>query len=518
MLTAALTVDELTNPVIAVSGLQNFAGTDNDTKVLFTDCDGVEITGTCIAGCGTQLVNTPGMGWSGDPAFSIQLSGTFDCINVTFDVPDGDDDSYTFNVGTCLGADLPPPCVECPADNAYRYISLNNATGKVVGSTADVNLNGVLYGTATILETSVTNPDISGVTFGGYDNDGGTLLLQVELCEAIEVQQLDVIGLETESQIWIGNSLSGNTPEGITLEACGGTKATMLPTGSMVTNTSSSCANQGNGKYTVTGGLTTDILYFRYTNPAGGCSTDKLTFRVATCVPDVTEAIPECPLTVVTLVEDEAGYEAALLAGGTGASFEEEYIRDANGIYFDRTCANIENQTTRPDGMGGIIMGNMINVEQISPCATLVGESDCTFCDPPPPCVECPMGADYNYLNLDETGVNADDLPIGIIEVDGVCIGSYEFEFSDLDIREDGRGTTFGGFDNDGGTMLLRVDFCDPTVINQLDIRNLEVESMVSIGTMASGTGAENRTMYYTTTNGDTSLSIRRGSSKLPDG
>jgi len=101
-------------------------------------------------------------------------------------------------------------------------------------------------------------------------------------------------------------------------------------------------------------------------------------------------------------------------------------------------------------------------------------------------------GADelFDYISLDVTGASAAGLDIGVVELNGTKIGTYEFLFSDLDISTDGNGTTFGGFDNDGGTMLLSMEFCEPLTIGELDVVNLEVESMVSLGTTVSGVGA----------------------------
>ena len=464
---------ELTNPIIAFGALKT------QTPILITDCDGNTITATCVTSCSNSLTFTPGVGWTGDNSYTLQLSGTFDCIQISADIDSGD--SYTINVGTCLSAAPILPCVDCGPDERLRYLTLTNQTGSGTGATADVNLDGVLYGTAEVVFSDLSiNEDLSGSAFGAFAQDDESFILRVDLCEAITVQQIDILGLETESQVWVGNTLNGMgasaVPAGFALEQCGG-RPTMAPTGNMVTNISSSCANQGNGNYTVTGGLTTNTLFFRYTNPAGGCSFDKATFRIGACVSDAAEVVPACPLTLVTITDDPDGYAADIQAGGNGNSFTTSVTRDADGNYFDQTCNQLRNTPTP--------------VATISPCAEIVDEILCGFCTPVPPCVTCGPDANYEYLTLANaagsgTGATADVL------LDGVLYGDAEVLFSNLSINEDLSGSAFGAFASGAEmeeTFVLRVNLCDPISIRQVDILGLETESQVWVGTRISGTG-----------------------------
>ena len=458
----------LTNPVIDINNL--FA----DSEVCITDCNGAPISLTDIS---TGTVYASGCFMGND---EVQLSGTFDCFILT--VSNDRNDAYTFSVGTCLGLDPLPPCVECGPDESFKYLTLANATGSGTGATADVNLNGVLYGSAEVLFSDLDiNEDLTGSKFGAFDSDGGVFLLKIDLCEAITVQQVDILGLETESQTWVGDALSGSgmtgIPTGFTLTQCGG-PATMSPTGNMVTNTAASCLNQGSGKYTV-GGATTSTLYFRYTNPTGGCSFDKATFRIGACVADPVDAIPVCPVSALTLTNDPDGYAAAILAGGDGSNFTFNVTQDANGNYFNQDCGQIQNEVE-----GGIAIPQAV----ISPCAEVIDEVVCSYCDPVPPCVTCGPDETYEYLTLANatgsgTGTTADVL------LDGVLYGDAEVLFSDLDINEDLTGAKFGAFDNDGGVFLLQVNLCEPITLQQVDIIGLETESMTWIGSGLSGTG-----------------------------
>ena len=489
--------DALTNPVY------NFNALFSDSQVCLTDCNGAPITVTEI-GNGTSYPSGCFMGNA-----NVQLIGTFDCVIVT--IENDKNDAYTIGVGTCLSANIPPPCTTCAVGTDYEYLSLTNATGTGTGATADVEIDGVLYGSATVVYSDLSiNEDLSGTSFGAFANGNTTdetMILSVELCEPITIQQVDVLGLETESQVWVGSSLSGTgptaMPTGMTLTQCGGS-VNMMSTGNMITNTAASCANQGNGNYTV-GGVTVSTLYFRYTNPIGGCVFDKATFRIGLCVPDGSDAIPVCPLTYLTYATDIDDYvtNGPDFIGSDANAFQ--VMVDGNGNYFDMNCTTIANDVMDvdangdgdlldegdidADGDGNIDAGNTLSTTMISPCAELVDIEDCSFCDPPPPCTDCTTGS-FQLIDLDQTGMNVAGLPVGIIEVNGVCIGQYEFEFSDLDVNLDGNGTKFGGFDNDGGSMCLRIDFCEAQVVQQLDVINLEVGSMISVGTNKTGTGA----------------------------
>ena len=485
--------EPLTNPVLNIIDLFG------DSEVCISDCDGVPISITDMSS-GTII---PGGCFLGND--QIQLSGTYDCFFLT--VMNNVNDRYSFSVGTCLSANLPPPCTMCSPNFEYDYLTLDNASGAGTGATADVNVGGALYGTATVLYSDVSiNEDLDGSAFGAIANGSAnteTLILAVELCAPITVQQVDIIGLETESQVWVGSALSGAgdmaIPTGFTLTQCGG-GGNMMSTGNMVTNTSTNCNNQGNGNYSI-GGATVSTLYFRYTNPAGGCSIDKATFRIGLCLPSGNEAIPTCPLSYITYTNDMDDY----ILNGPTASNTFSVMQDANGNFFDADCSGIAGDVMDVDGNGDgdlldvvdidanangtLDAGNAIPTISISPCAEVIDLTDCNFCTTPPPCEDCIEG-DFQLINLQETGITAAGLPVGIIEINGVCIGNFEYETGNMGVRLDANGSTFGGADTDGGFMCIRVDFCDPQVVQQIDILGLEVGSMVQVGTTKSGTGA----------------------------
>ena len=442
----------------------------------------------CISGCGANLMYTAGVGWSGDSAYGLQLVGTHECL--IFEISVNNNDAYNFSIGTCLSDNPPPPCALCGVDESYEYLTLTNASGSGTGATADVMLGGVQYGDAEVLFSNLSiNEDLSGSQFGAVANGSAmeeTFILQINLCEAIDIQQVDILGLETDSEVWVGTGISGTgsaaVPTGPDLVFCGGSNTMNSPTGNMVINNAGGgCNNQGNGNYTV-GGVSTSVLYFKYNNPMGGCSFDKATFRIGACVPDDVDVVPTCPLTQVTLTDDFAAYETAVAGGGSGAAQSYVVTRDANGIYFNQDCSQIQNEV---DNM------TAITPAAISPCAEIVDEEDCAYCDPPPPCTACPAGSEYSLISLSGGSDNdGDGLDEGEIFLNGVCIGAFDVVFSDLDLREDVSGTTFGGADGDGGVYLLELDFCEPQTINQLDIRGLEVMSQVSVGTSFTGTPA----------------------------
>ena len=175
--------------------------------VSFTDCAGNPIA---IVDLDAQTTNTAGQAVDRG---NFQLLGTFDCVIVTAVSNNPNGDTHSFRVRTCLNADPLPPCVECAADDQFRFISLANRDGSGTGATADVFLGGVLYGFATVIESNLTiSEDLSGTAFGAFANgrdEEETLVLEIELCQAIAIQQLDILGLETESQAWIGTSLGG---------------------------------------------------------------------------------------------------------------------------------------------------------------------------------------------------------------------------------------------------------------------------------------------------------------------
>jgi len=433
----------LTNPTINMSALMS------SSTVEIQDCAGNSITTL-----------------TGSTSYSEQLTGTFTCLYMI--VTSSVRDFYTFDVGTCLSSNPIPPCTTCPDGQSYRYLTLANRSGTGTDATADVFLNGQLYGDATVLFSNLSvSEDLSGSKFGAFASgrtSEETFILQVDLCAPISIQQLDILGLETESQAWVGTSLSGTgqaaVPAGISLSRCGG-PANMEATGNMVTNTHPSCRNQGNGNYTA-GGVSVSTLYFKYNNPVGGCNFDKATFRIGSCVADMAMAVPSCPMSLVTVTSD------------LGAT-TDTYVLDANGNYFDRNSC----YTSLPTAPEVTIA--------VSPCAELINETPCAdLCGTPTPCVTCPN--DFNYHLIDFTGATGST---GDIEIDGIPYGTFEVVQSDLDVNVDVSGTLFGGFDDDGGTLLIRADLNLPVCVSELTIRGLEVESKVSVGNTASSNGQD---------------------------
>ncbi|NNE15879.1 MAG: hypothetical protein HKN51_12925, partial [Saprospiraceae bacterium] len=460
----------LTNPVF------DFGGLRTNTNVLIKDCDGNELMGTCIASCGTSLTYVPGVGYSGDPSYKIQLTGTYDCINIFVEILTSND-AYTISSGTCLGADPFPPCVTCAPNNDFKYISLKNKMGSGTGATADVELDNILVGSAEVLFSDLDiNEDLAGTTFGGFDNDGGTYLLKLTFCEPISVQQFDIINLEVESEVSIGTAISGSGASavlsGLALTQCAGSNRMQVgPAPNEVITDGPGCSSNPNGSYTLDNSMVSE-LYFKYHNPPGGCSYDYVGFKIGSCVPDInTPVVPQCPLTLVTFTNDIDAY----IANPDAPANSDTYMRDANGVYF--------NMTSCPSS----IPTSASNPVLVSPCAEVVDEQECTVCTPVPPCNTCDVGSTYEYINLKNFDMTT---MTGEVELNNVLVGTSELLFSDLDIREDFAGTTFGGFDNDGGTFLMKLSFCEPISFEELAIRNLEVESEVSIGTTISGSGA----------------------------
>lgn len=471
---------DLTNPVF------NFSGLFGDSKITIADCNGSAISVTDISS--TDPANLTGM-FSGDD--QVQLNGTFNCVVVT--VSNDVNDRYSISVGTCLGANPPPPCANCGTDESFSYLNLTGADGNEVGSTADVELGGIKIGDATILESTLTiGGDITGTAFGAFANGNDmeeTFLMRIDLCQAITVQQLDVLGLETESQVWVGTSLDGMmNPTGLDLTSCGGTRPTMAVdamNSSMVTNVSSSCSNQGNGKYTVAA-TPISTLFFRYTNPIGGCRFDKATFRIATCLPDLGEEIPVCPLVYQTYVTDVEDY----LANGETNSNSFQVMKDGNGNFFGENCAMIRNDVAEPEGTNAN-GGFALDLVPISPCAELILEEDCDYCTPPPPpttCTTCAETENYDYVTLSNYDAMANK---GDVFLDGVLIGTSEVIGMSNVLREDLQGSRFGALANgrtEEETLILKLEFCEPTAIGQIDVLGLETQSFVNLGTSISGT------------------------------
>ena len=486
--TSAMTISfeqTMTNPVIDFTGLQA-----SSTIELF-DCSGAPLSPILVASTsshslsGNTLTQTSG---STGASASLQLPGDVDCFYyiTTYGFGTGNSsggEGVTLEIRTCMPSTAIPPCDDCGPETTYRYLNLFNSSGTGTGATAEVGLDGVKVGDATVVFSNLTvSEDLSGTAFGAFARgctSEETFILRVDLCEAITVQQLDVLGLETESEVWIGTSLNGTgqsaTPAGLNLTQCGG-PAHMATTGTnMVTNTNASCRNQGNGNYTV-GGVSVSTLFFKYNNPNGGCNFDKATFRVGACVADSAPAVPMCPLTRITVTTDPE------VGNGTvpqTTANTDIHIRDANGNIYPTNLSCSEVFTA-------VENGTALNVADLSPCIEIIDEVDCTECTPTPPCTDCPANTTYNYINLSGYD-NATGM--GDVRVDGVVVGRSELIFSDLDVSTDFSGTRFGAFDNDGGTFLMKLDFCQPMAINDLDILGLETESQTWIGMSLNGTG-----------------------------
>jgi len=483
--TVTISFDQaMTNPIISFDGLQ-----DNST-IAFFDCSGTALAPVLIATSGTShtLVGNLLTSTAGGTSASadLQFPGAVSCFYYEITAGSGIGtlgEGVTLQIRTCVPETPLPECATCGPNTSFEYLRLANASGSGTGSTADVMLNGILYGDAEVLFSDLDiNEDLSGATFGAFDNDGGTFLLQVNLCAPLPIDQLDILGLETESQVWVGTGLSGTgsagIPTGLTLTQCGGSP-NLTVSGNMVENTiTSTCRNQANGNFTVSA-ASVSTLYFRYRNPTAtsmGCTFDKATFRIGSCVPDMPDVIPACPLTEVTITADPDGFAAAVAGGGTGNAFTSIVTRDANGNYFNQTCSQLENEVT-----------NMTPTAQLalSPCAEVVDENDCSFCTPVPPCTTCAATDTYTFLQLTNamgsgTGATAD------ITLNGVKYGDATVVSSNLSINTDLSGTNFGAFANGRTmeeTMVLQLDFCTPTAINQLDIIGLETESQVWVGT-----------------------------------
>ncbi len=328
----------LTSPVIEFSGLRT------NTEVLITDCDGNEITATCIASCGGSLSFTSGVGWTGDAAYSLQLSGTYDCINIAVKV-NTSNDAYTFRIGTCLGADPFPPCTACGTNEDFEYINLTNKSGSGTGATADVELDGTVYGSAEVLFSDLDiNEDLSGTTFGGFDNDGGTLLLKLNFSNPLSIQQLNIQNLEVESQVSVGTTISGSGASAILggqiLTVCSNLSGRMGvgPTPNEVITDGPGCSANPNGSYTVsTNPVST--LYFKYHNPPGACSFDYFGFQLGSCVSDCSVTASATP-THETCGGNSDG-TITVTATGTGCSGTLEYSLDGGAFQASNVFSNV---------------------------------------------------------------------------------------------------------------------------------------------------------------------------------
>ncbi len=297
-----------------------FGGFESATSLTITDCEGMPVTITKLGGNMDLMAGA----YTDGVTLAIQVSGTHSCLKFTTDMSGNFPDAWNIQAKTCV-PDVAPPvlpeCVTCPTGTSYKLISLQNYDG--TSHMGDIELNGVIYGSFEVLDGDTGQPgeldrnvDTKGTQFGGWDTDGGTLLMRLDFCDDLAVEQLDIRNLEVESQVTIGTSLSGSDPIGLTLTTCSDPSGRMTAVGNMVTTGGAGCGANPNGSYTI--GSAVSTLYFKYHNPPGGCTGDYVGFRVGTCAPDLANAIPTCPLTLVTVTNDMAdvianGVTAALL-------------------------------------------------------------------------------------------------------------------------------------------------------------------------------------------------------------
>jgi len=102
----------LTNPVFNMTALFG------DTDVVFKDCNGTIIIPTDIS---------TGNPYDGNGNDEVQMIGTFSCVII--EVSTDRNDTYGISVGTCLGADPFPPCVDCGPTEDFKYLTLTNRSG-----------------------------------------------------------------------------------------------------------------------------------------------------------------------------------------------------------------------------------------------------------------------------------------------------------------------------------------------------------------------------------------------------
>jgi len=474
--------EPLTNPVFAIGGI------GQGGVLTFTDCEGgahnVVLVDATQQGGMDELSVASGVVTkvgTGDGSGLVQIIGVVNCVAIEVVDTDMNANPYTIGIGTCVSEMVPDPlpaCADCNADR-FQYISMKNKVGSGTGATADIFLDGVKVGDANVLFSDLDiNEDLSGTQFGGFDNDGGAYVLELTFCEPISIEELDIRNLEVESEVSIGTTITGTgataTLGGLALTQCSGSSRMSLNDGApnLIITDGPGCGANPNATYTVDVGMVS-TLYFKYVNPAGGCSFDYVGFKIGTCVPEpAAPAIPECPLTLVTVTTDSD------VAEGTTAPTNantDTYLRDANGNYFERsTCFPLD-----ADGLPNI-PATPIAIAKVSPCAEVIEEESCGGCTPPPPCTACPADNSYEYISLvNGSGQDAGDS--GDIELNGVVVGDFAIVSSDLDVSVDVNGTQFGGWDNDGGTLELQLNFCEPINAQQLDIRNLEVQSIVTL-------------------------------------
>ncbi len=481
----------LTNPVINLGALRT------SSEVTIKDFNGAIIPGACISSCASALTGPP---WTGDTGYSIQLSGTYTGFDVC--VTTVSNDFYTISVGTCLANVPPPPCTVCPS-GSFEYINLDR-TGNLPNPqnpnlplpVGIVEVDGVCFGQYEFLYGDIANRlDGNGTTFGVWDTDGGTGIIRVDFCRPVNIQQLEIYGLEVESMAEVGTSITGSgasaSLSGLTLTFCGGSNRVNdddITGGDKITTDGPGCRTQANGKYTVAGGNNVTSLYFKYMNPAGGCTGDYAGFRVGLCYDPMGAAVPVCPVEVQRI--------ACVGPLGNFGSARNVLVDGLGRIFNGTTCgANIP----AADGSGNVDMGvaveNGIALETFDiGCSDIVEiVSECNFnCSDTPACAatSCPVNQEFRNIVLDRTGTNAAGLPTGTITLNGAKVGTYDFVFSDVDVSLDGNGSTFGFFDNDGGTGIVCLNFCTPINVQEIFIRGLEVMSEVTIGTTLVGTGA----------------------------
>ena len=450
----------LDNPVFDLNALRP------TTEVCYTTLDGTPIPIQVTAGNLTATANCV----SGAAGGTVQIMGTYSAIMVTVTIATLPD-TYSMGVGTCIPdtpAPVLPECTTCDPSEEFGLVSFSDFD--MATQTGIARLNGAEVGTITVLLDDVAiNVDTRGSQIGAFDTDGGTALMRVDFCDPIPVTEINVRGLEVESEVSIGTTATTNDATavlgGLNLTTCSDPSGRMMamanPAGNGFTNfiktAGPGCGANPNGSYTI--GQEVSTLFFKYQNPTGGCRFDYVGFRIGACTTPLDPVVPVCPIELV---------EVSYPSGST----ETGYL-DGNGVLFDaNTCPN-SLPTTPQDQLA------------ISSCAMITPLNECPIseCVPTPECTMCDAGDEFEYINFQDFDAATQ---MGTATINGTPVGTISVLFDDVDINVDTRGTQFGAFDNDGGTALLRIDLCEPTAITEFIIRGLEVESEVSIGTTAT--------------------------------
>ena len=450
----------LDNPVFDLNALRT------TTEVCFTTLAGAPIAVQVTAGNLTATGNCV----SGAAGGTVQVMGSYAAIQVTVTIATLPD-TYSIGVGTCIPdtpAPVLPECTTCDPSEEFGLVSFSDFDATT--QTGIARLNGAEVGTLTVLVDEVAiNVDTRGSQFGAFDNDGGTALLRVDFCDPIPVTEINVRGLEVESEVTIGTTATTTDANavlgGLNLTTCSDPSGRMMamanPAGNGFTNfiktAGPGCGANPNGSYTI--GQEVSTLFFKYQNPVGGCRYDYVGFRIGACTTPLDPIVPVCPIELV---------EVTYPSGNT----ETGYL-DGDGILFEANTCPSSLPTTPQDQLA------------ISSCAMITPLNDCPLseCVPTPECTMCDAGDEFEYISFQDFDATTQT---GTATINGTPVGTITVLFEDVDINVDTRGTQFGAFDNDGGTALLRVDLCEPTAITEFIIRGLEVESEASIGTTAT--------------------------------